>query len=258
MEAAVTITGLAVEKGARATGQAVEWSARTTVDLTRTAVDAGVSQVGRFGRMVLAAWKFFERLSNPPWTPLKVLAWVGIFLLVAIITLLAYQFKYGILTLPIVEAAGSRFVAWMASGGALGLFGFTVVGTLFFMIIPTEPFFFLVIAGGTPAWAAIVAGGLGSTIGSAMNYLIGYRVRGSAGKKHGDAARLGRWGARAHSKYGTVLLFLAASLPLPELVALAYGLADYPFKKFLLVTLPGRFIKWTWIAVAFLAFQVSF
>jgi membrane protein YqaA with SNARE-associated domain len=246
-----------VEAAAEVTGELVEKGARKTVDLTRSAVDQGVAQVTRFGRMVLAAWKFFERLSNPPWTPLKAITWAAIFLLVAVITVLAYQFKYGILTLPIVEEAGSRFVAWMAALGAAGLFGFTVVGTLFFMVIPTEPFFFVTLSGSTPVVLAIAAAAFGSTIGSCCNYGFGNRIRVSAGKKTGDERKLGKWGKRAHSKWGTVLLFLAAALPMPEIIALTYGIADYPFKKFVLVTLVGRVVKWSWIAAAFLLFRFS-
>lgn len=241
-----------------ATTDALGDAAKMTVDLTRRGVDAGIEQVGRFGGMVLRAWKFFETNSNPPWTWRKVLFWAMVLILVAVITAIAYQFKYGILTLPIIEAAGGRFVAWMASGGALGLFGFTLVGTLFFMVIPTEPFFFLIIATHTPVAAAIVAAALGSTIGSCCNYWFGNRIRVSAGKKKpGEERKLGKWGKRAHSKSGTLLLFAGASLPLPEIIALAYGIADYPFKKFVVVTLVGRFVKWSWIAAAFLVFQFT-
>ena len=254
----VEATKVSVGAAAGATDRVITAGAAVGVEFTRTAVGVSVAHLTRVGRMVLRAWKFFERLSNPPWTPTKVLAWIAIFLFVAVVTVLAYQFKYGILTLPIVEAAGLRFVDWLSGAGALGLFGFTVFGTLFFMIIPTEPFFFLIIAGGTPLWAAILAAGFGSTLGSCLNYWFGNRLRVSAGKKQpGEERQLGKWGKRAHSKSGTLLLFLASALPLPELVALAYGLVDYPFKRFVLVALPGRMVKWGWIAAAYLLFQFS-
>lgn len=257
-QGALDLAAVHVEAFVAATGEAVERGARVSMEMTRTAADAGVEQLTRFGRMVLAAWRFFERLSNPPWTPLKVLAWVGIFLLVAIVTMLAYQVRYGLLTLPMVEAAGTQFVAWLASLGAPGLFGFTVVGTLFFMIIPTEPFFFIVLGGSTSAAAAILAAALGSTVGSCCNYWVGNRLRVTAGKKRpGEERKLGRWGQRAHSKGGTAFLFLASALPLPELVGVAYGLADYPFQKFVLVAGAARLVKWTWIAGAFLAFSFT-
>ena len=95
----------------------------------------------------------------------------------------------------------------------------------------------------------------GSGAGSCINYWFGNRLRISAGKKQpGQDRKLGRWGRRANSRGGTAMLFAASALPLPELVGVAYGLVDYPFQKFALVALAGRFVKWTWVAGAFLAF----
>jgi membrane protein YqaA with SNARE-associated domain len=153
-----------------------------------------------------------------------------------------------------VEEAGSRFVAWLASLGAAGLFGFTVVGTLFFMIIPSEPFFFVMLAGPTPVVTAVLAAAAGSTVGSCINYWFGNRLRVSAGKKApGEERQLGKWGQRATSRSGTILLFAASALPLPELVGVAYGIVDYPFQRFVIVAGIGRLVKWTWVAAAFLA-----
>ncbi len=255
---AVDATADHVDAAFDATGDAFEAGAEKAVEATREALDAGVEHLTRFGRLVLKAWRFFEKAANPPWTAAKLIGWACVFLVVAIITVLAYQIEYGILTLPIVEEAGGRFVGWMAALGAAGLFVFTVVGTLFFMVIPTEPFFFVTLSGSTPVAFAIAAAALGSTLGSCANYAMGSRLRASAGKKKGEQRELGKWGKRAHSKWGAVLLFLAAALPLPELVALAYGLADYPFKKFVLVTLPARVVKWTWVAAAFIFFNATF
>jgi membrane protein YqaA with SNARE-associated domain len=244
------------------TVEVLEAGAVVTAEITRAVVEktmeTGVEQLSRFGRLVLRAWKWFEDLSNPPWTRRKVFTWAVLFLTVGIITVIAYQFKYGILTLPIIAEAGGRFVAWLAGLGPLGLFGFTAVGTLFFMVIPTEPFFFIALAGQMPAAAAVAAAALGSTVGSVANYWIGNRLRVSAGKKKpGEERELGRWGKRAHSKWGALLLFLAAALPVPELVAVAYGLADFPAKKFLLITLVARAVKWSWVAAAFILFQFT-
>ena len=55
-----------------------------------------------------------------------------------------------------------------------------------------------------------------------------------------------------------MLLALCCALPAPEIVALAYGLSDYPFRKFAVVMLAGRLVKWTWIAAAFLFLRLSF
>lgn len=237
---------------------AFEEAARRTHELTVTMAATGAEELTRFGRVVLRAWDFVERAANPPWTVRKLLGWLLAGLAVAVITAVAYDVRYGILTLPMIELAGSQFIAATAALGSPGLFVFTAVGTLFFMVIPTEPFFFLIIASSASAVDPILAAALGSTVGALANYAIGNRLRKSAGKTTGKEHKLGRWGERANSKSGAAVLFLAMALPCPEIVALAYGLADFPVKKFLLITLVGRLVKWTWIAVAFLLFSLSF
>jgi membrane protein YqaA with SNARE-associated domain len=255
-EAAGSI-GPALQQAGSSAGDAARQAAGKAGDLAGAALGAGAAQVSRFGQFVSGTWRFVERQASPPWVLFKVLFWAAVVTLILLITVVAYQFKYGILTLPIVELAGGQFVGWMVSLGPIGLFAFTVIGTLFFMVIPTEPFFFIVLnSPGSPV-LAVVAAALGSTVGSCANYAMGSRLRRSAGKGTGDQRKLGKWGKRAHSKAGTVLLFAAAALPLPEIVALAYGLADYPFKRFVAVTLAARFVKWTWIAAAFFVFRTA-
>ncbi len=255
LKGAASEAGRAAREASTAIGPVVGGAADRAGDFASAAYGRGVAELSRFGRFVSGTWRFVEHQASPPWVLFKVVFWAAVLTLIALITAVAYQFRYGVLTLPIVALAGGQFVGWMVSLGPLGLFGFTVIGTLFFMVIPTEPFFFVVLGSTGSPVLPIIAAALGSTVGSCANYAMGRRLRSSAGKGTGDQRKLGKWGKRAHSRWGTVLLALAAALPLPEIVALAYGLADYPFKKFVGITLVARFVKWTWIAAAFFLFE---
>lgn len=251
-----------VARGAREAanevGPAFQEAARKTQELTMTVAGTSAEELTKVGRYVLRGWNFVERAANPPWTVRKVLGWLLAGLALAVVTVLAYQVRWGILTLPMVEESGSQFIAAMAALGSPGLFVFTAVGTLFFVFIPTEPFFFLIIANSPALVDPILAAALGSTLGALANYWIGYRLRRSAGKTTGKEHDLGKWGKRANSKSGAALLFLAMALPCPEIISLAYGLADFSLKRFLLIVLVGRLAKWTWIALAFLLFRLTF
>lgn len=257
VERAVDAAGEQVKRAVDGAVPALEKSADKAAALTKSAVGAGVEHLTLWARMVERGWRFLGRMSNPPWTLDKLLFWAIAVLLVVVLSVFNHLYHTGVLGLPVLEKAGSDFIAAAASLGVVGLFVFTAVSTLFFLFIPTEPFFLLILAVSPSIVLPIAAAAFGSTVGSCANYWFGKRLRLRSIKKKGDEAKLGKWGKRAHSKWGTAILFLAASLPVPEIIALAYGLADYPFKKFTLVTLAARFVKWTWVAMAFLLFRIS-
>lgn len=222
------------------------------------AAQSGYSGLTWFGRRVLRVWNAVERAASPPWTIGKTVLWIVVAFLLAGATVIIYQVQYGILTLPMVAEAGTRFINAMNSLGPIGLFGLTAVTTLFFMFIPTEPFFIVALTGPDSVVVLVIAAAAGSSVGGYANYYMGLRLRLSAGKKTGEQRKLGTWGRRAHSKWGALLLGLCAALPAPEIVSLAYGLADYPFRKFAVVMIIGRLVKWSWIAAAYLLLKLSF
>jgi membrane protein YqaA with SNARE-associated domain len=237
---------------------AMDQAADRATAYARGAMNASVEQLTLWGRMVERAWRYFQVVSNPPWTARKVLGWAAAVLVMAAASILYHEVHLGVLGLPFLESLGAQFIAWAASLGPIGLFVFTAISTLFFLFLPTEPFFFLALAGSPDVVVPVIAASLGSTVGSLANYGFGIRLRHRSVKKKGDHAKLGKWGARARSKYGTVILFLAGSLPVPEIVAVGYGLADYPLKKFSVVTLGARFAKWTWITLAYVYLRATF
>ena len=101
----------------------------------------GLEDLTRFGHVVLRAWRFAERAASPPPTVRKVLGWVAVGLLIATLWAVGYLVQYGVISVPIIEVAGSQFIGLLASLGPLGLFGFMSVFTLFFMFVPRSPSF---------------------------------------------------------------------------------------------------------------------
>jgi len=194
MSDAVGAAAEGVKAAVDGVGPAVGAAGQKAAEVTKDAVDAGVKELTRWGRIVERGWRFVERASNPPWTREKVLGWVAFGLLVG---------SGQVVTTVLVAAAGSA-------------------------------------------------------LGACANYWIGARFRHRRIAKKGEEAKISKWGARARSKGGATLLVVAAALPVPEVFALAYGLADFPFKKFAVLALAGRLIKWTWITAAFLLFDASF
>jgi len=258
MSDAVGAAAEGVKAAVDGVGPAVGAAGQKAAEVTKDAVGAGVKELTRWGRIVERGWRFVERASNPPWTREKVLGWVAFGLLVVLAALINRQFQTGALTMPGADVLAGGFISWVVSTGPLGLFFFMAVSTLFFVFLPSEPIFFVLLVGSGQVVTTVLVAAAGSALGACANYWIGARFRHRRIAKKGEEAKISKWGARARSKGGATLLVVAAALPVPEVFALAYGLADFPFKKFAVLALAGRLIKWTWITAAFLLFDASF
>ncbi len=252
VEGAVNAAADGVKSVADGVGPAVGAAGHKAADATRDAVGAGFKELTRWGRIVERGWRFAERASTPPWTQEKLLGWVAVGLLGLLAVLINRQFQSGAWVMPGADVLAGDFIAWTVSTGPLGLFLFMAVSTLFFVFLPSEPIFFVLLVGSGQVATTVLIAAAGSAVGACANYWFGARFRHRQVAKKGDEAKIGKWGARARSKGGAAVLLAAMSFPVPEIVAVAYGLADFPFKKFAAIAFSGRLIKWTWIAAAFL------
>lgn len=101
-------------------------------------------------------------------------------------------------------------------------------------------------AGLNPALLGL-AGGTGSAIGEITGYLAGYS--GSAlVQRSKNYARLHGWVER----HGSIPLFVLAALPLPlfDVAAIAAGSLGYSLRRFLVVVLAGKAVKYVAVAYA--------
>jgi len=208
--------------------------------------------------MVAAGLRFFVKISNPPWTWRKIVLWVALTLALAAVWIAWREVELGVFVLPGLNQIARGFLDSAATLGPGGLFALTAVATLFFFFLPSEPYYVLALASSSNVVVTVIAAALGSIVGACANFWFGEIVIERRQKKRGDAAKVGKWLARAESKWGEVFLFLAMALPAPEIIAVGYGAATFSFRKFLIITTAARFIKWTWVALAYLYFSASF
>ncbi len=156
----------------------------------------------------------------------------------------------------VIASVGLGAVMW-ATGrldvqgvGYAGAFAVNLVGSAS-ILIPLPGI--AVVCGGTAEAAGLnpvllgLAGGTGSAVGEITGYLAGYSGSGLVQRsKH--YARLHGWVER----YGAAPLFVLAALPLPlfDVAAIAAGSLGYSLRRFMLVVLAGKVIKYVAVAYA--------
>ena len=134
--------------------------------------------------------------------------------------------------------------------GYVGAFAVNLVGSAT-ILIPLPGI--AVVCGGTVEEAGLnpallgLAGGVGSAIGEITGYLAGYSGS-TLAQRSKHYARLHGWMERN----GTIPLFLLAALPLPlfDVAAIAAGSLGYSLRRFMVVVLAGKLVKYVAVAYA--------
>lgn len=143
---------------------------------------------------------------------------------------------------------------WLNDGGAWAIFGLMLLENIF-PPIPSELIMplagFNAARGGTPLWLAMLAGGVGSTLGAWFWYGVGHAY--GAARLHRLVARHGRWLTLTPSeltraqgwfaRHGGAAVFFGRFLPtIRTLISVPAGLAHMPTGRFLIYTAIGSFI----------------
>ncbi len=144
----------------------------------------------------------------------------------------------------------------LEGGGAWAIFALMLLENIF-PPIPSELIMplagFNAARGGTPLWLAIVAGGIGSTLGAWFWYIIG--VAYGPARMRRVVVRYGRWltltpneltsAENWFARHGGAAVFFGRFLPtIRTLISVPAGLAQMPVGRFLLFTAIGSFM-WT-------------
>ena len=137
----------------------------------------------------------------------------------------------------------------------MGLFFFSIMGTLFFLILPSEGIILYYFASTDHFILYVLLFALaGNAIGMSFNYLFG-RILGQRiliflfGKE--NFVRYGR-GVR---RYGGYLLFIGNILPGPiEFISVFYGGFRFSYKRYIYLVLMGRLFKYVILFILFLYF----
>lgn len=143
--------------------------------------------------------------------------------------------------------------AQIANTTYTGLFAMAVLGSLFFLSLPSEILFIYYLSVGKSALIVFVVMVVGSLIGLAFNYffgmLVGERLLKFMFKKNFEKYR------NMINKYGGYLLFFGNIFPGPiELLSLFYGAFKYNFRYYLYLSMVGRAIKFGIILILYFVF----
>ncbi|QQG39533.1 MAG: VTT domain-containing protein [Candidatus Aenigmatarchaeota archaeon] len=128
----------------------------------------------------------------------------------------------------------------VTSADAVGVGLYAFASRLFFLPLPLEPYIAYAYGTGTNFLVLALAVAAFGTIGSAVTYAVG-RFLGRYVVKEG------KWKRRAErvkdSKFVSPAIFLAALLPLPEVVGLVFGAVRISLNKYMVYTFAGLAAK---------------
>ena len=139
-----------------------------------------------------------------------------------------------------------------------GLFFFSIMGSLFFLVIPSEATFiyYLTNTDHTIFWIILIGVG-GNVIGMLFNYGFG-RLLGQKVLKFFFGVKEFYTYKDKIDKYGGYLLLIGNIIPGPiEFISVFYGGFKYSFPKYFYLVMMGRLIKYLLLLIAFLYFWDS-
>jgi len=138
----------------------------------------------------------------------------------------------------------------IAHYGLAGLFILSFFTSLIIVPVPIDLFIIGAIAGGlSPLWSGVLAA-IGTTLGAGVDFYLGYLGSKFISSRfgHKDFHRASDW----IKKYGSAAIFLCSLLPVPyDIVAIAAGAGKMNILHFFLFTLPGKIMKYLFIAYAY-------
>ena len=139
----------------------------------------------------------------------------------------------------------------------LGLLFVSTLGSLFFLVLPSEAVFLYYLSS-TDYWFVWIIGFsvLGSLVAFLFNYLFGF-VLGERVVRF--LFRKNFWNYKEKiEKWGGIVLFFGAIFPGPlEVLSIFYGVFKFSLKRYLFLIAFGRFIKYVILFVAYYFFWDS-
>lgn len=136
-----------------------------------------------------------------------------------------------------------------------GLFFFSILGTLFFLILPSEATFLYYLSNTDHFFAFIILFGLlGNVTGMTINYLFG-RLLGQKLLKLFFGVKDFYKYKEGIDKYGGYLLLFGNIIPGPiEFIAVFYGGFKFSIGRYIYLVLMGRLIKYLLLLIAYIYF----
>lgn len=135
-----------------------------------------------------------------------------------------------------------------------GLFFVSILGSLFFLVLPSEAIFIYYLSSTDYLFLFIILFTiLGSLVGLTFNYFFGL-VLGEKVIRFLFKKNFWKYKEKIE-KYGGVVLFFGNIFPGPiEVLAIFYGSFKFNYKRFIFLVFMGRLIKYTILFLAFFFF----
>ena len=188
----------------------------------------------------------------------KTLKWGTIFLIIALIYLFYNPILNSISAVlkanPTIYSNYLYIESQISNLTLPGLFFFSIFGTLFFLILPSEATFILYLSSTSFNVLFIVLFALvGNLLGMSFNYFFG-RILGERVIQWMFKKKFWKY-KETIEKYGGYLLLFGNILPGPiELLAVFYGGFKFSYTRYLYLVFIGRLIKYILLFVAFFFF----
>jgi membrane protein YqaA with SNARE-associated domain len=141
------------------------------------------------------------------------------------------------------------FFKHASSLGLFGLFIINFISSAGFFI--SGPAFLTIITGGniySPILVALVAA-IGACLGDMLGFMFGYSGRKLA-KKELDRRKFVKFLEKHFNRHGELIIFMFAIIPNPffDAVGILAGVVNYPPRKFFIIMLVGRFLRYWLLA----------
>jgi membrane protein YqaA with SNARE-associated domain len=164
--------------------------------------------------------------------------------------MLYLKFESFVLADPLMSIVYLFFKTNIIGMTPLGIFILFFFTTLFFFPpFPSEVAFFTCISLNANIFFLVILATIASVLGQIANYGLGFFFKKGFSKNKGDSHK--KWGGLIN-KFGSVFLFFANIIFFPsEILSMIYGVSKFPFKKFVIITLIARAIKYIALALLF-------
>lgn len=178
-------------------------------------------------------------------------------LLIGILILLYYYIKFDFAefftnVLAYVNSK-SPFVGFLASHIAaadiLGIAIFGFLSKLFFLPLPSEPYFLYAYEKGANVIILVLVMTFAGLLASLINYSVGVLFSNYYVNKHENTKKFAE--KIKNSKFVSLFIFGAAILPVPDVFSLIFGALRVNLKKYLIWTIVGVLAKEVFMLAAF-------
>lgn len=160
-----------------------------------------------------------------------------------------------LIRIPAVEQLYRLGIEEVQKKSIIGLWLMTFAGSLFFVVVvPSEILFVVYVRAGNSILSISAIMLLSSMLGQFVNYGFGYFIK---KKMLHEYVRHGKRHFVDHlKKYDAAFIIILNIMPVPsDILSLFLGIIRYNFRRFVILTLLGRFLKLAFLIILYFVIQ---